>query len=221
MGSMHRIVPLKVHYYGTPVVLISSSNPDGTTNLAPVSSVWWLNGEAMLGLAAASRTTQNIARTRECVLNLPTPALVDHVDRLALLTAEPELSPQKQNTGYRYEPRKFEVSGLTQMPADLVAPSRVAECPIQMECELVSIREFNTAQAVHVRVLRTHVNSLCRPLVWPKAGLCRGAWTLWTGPGDNAQSRVTAAVPPRIFTSPVLTTFCCLVALGGRLRKRT
>lgn len=158
MGSMHRIVPLKVHYYGTPVVLISSSNPDGTTNLAPMSSVWWLNGEAMLGLAAASRTTQNIARTRECVLNLPTPALVDHVDRLALLTAEPELSPQKQKTGYRYEPRKFEVSGLTQMPADLVAPSRVAECPIQLECELVSIREFNTAQAVHVRVLRTHVN---------------------------------------------------------------
>ena len=67
---MHSVVPLKVHYYGTPVVLVSSTNPDGTTNLAPMSSAWWLGQEAMLGLGASSRTTQNLLRTRECVLNL-------------------------------------------------------------------------------------------------------------------------------------------------------
>jgi flavin reductase (DIM6/NTAB) family NADH-FMN oxidoreductase RutF len=155
---MHQVVPLKVHYYGTPVVLISSTNPDGTSNLAPMSSAWWLNGEAMLGLATTSRTTRNIARTGECVLNLPSAALVDHVDRLALLTGEPVLSPGKQKYGYRYEPNKFETAGLTPMPADLVSPPRVAECPIQLECELVGIYEFNTAQSVHVRVLRTHVD---------------------------------------------------------------
>ena len=49
-GGMHRVVPLKVHYYGTPVVLVSSTNPDGTTNLAPMSSAWWLGQNAMLGL---------------------------------------------------------------------------------------------------------------------------------------------------------------------------
>ena len=155
---MHHVVPLKVHYYGTPVVLISSTNPDGTTNLAPMSSAWWLNGEAMLGLASASRTTRNIARTGECVLNLPSAALVDHVDRLALLTGEPEISPRKQEYGYRHEPRKFEAAGLTPMPGDLVRPARVAECPIQLECELVAIHEFNSAQSVHVRVLRSHVD---------------------------------------------------------------
>ena len=91
-------------------------------------------------------------------MNLPPAALVDHVDRLALLTGEPEISPRKQEHGYRHEPRKFEAAGLTPMPGDLVRPARVAECPVQLECELVAIHEFNSAQSVHVRVLRSHVD---------------------------------------------------------------
>ena len=99
---MHRVVPLKVHYYGTPVVLVSSTNPDGTTNLAPMSSAWWLGQNAMLGLGASSRTTQNLLRTREAVLNLAfgrprrprRPAGSPQRGR-------PELSPHKRETGYR------------------------------------------------------------------------------------------------------------------------
>ena len=165
---MHSVVPLKVHYYGTPVVLVSSTNPDGTTNLAPMSSAWWLGQEAMLGLGASSRTTQNLLRTRECVLNLVPSSLVDHVDRLALLTGTPELSDHKRATGYRYEPRKFEVAGLTPQPSDLVAPDRVEECPIQLECEVAGhlpiAAESTTAQAIHVTVLRAHVHDSVRLL---------------------------------------------------------
>src|SRR3954469_2424589 len=128
---MHRVVPLKVHYYGTPVVLVSSTNPDGTTNLAPMSSAWWLGQEAVLGLATSSQTTQNLLRTGEAVLNLAPSSLVEQVDRLALLTGTPELSEHKRATGYRYEPRKFEAAGLTRQPSELVAPDRVLECPIQ------------------------------------------------------------------------------------------
>ena len=47
---MKRTVEPKVLYFGTPVVLISSANPDGTTNLAPMSSAWWLGYTAMLGV---------------------------------------------------------------------------------------------------------------------------------------------------------------------------
>jgi flavin reductase (DIM6/NTAB) family NADH-FMN oxidoreductase RutF len=165
---MHRVVPLKVHYYGTPVVLVSSTNPDGTTNLAPMSSAWWLGQNAMLGLGAASRTTQNLLRTREAVLNLASSDLVDHVDRLALLTGEPELSPHKRETGYRYEPRKFEAAGLTPEPSDLVSPHRVAECPIQLECRVSGhypiSNDSATAHAIHVEVLRAHVHDSVRLL---------------------------------------------------------
>ena len=161
---MHRIVPLKVHYYGTPVVLVSSTNPDGTTNLAPMSSAWWLGQTAMLGLGSSSRTTRNLVRTGEAVLNLVPSSLVDHVDRLALLTGTPDLSEHKRTTGYRYEPRKFEAAGLTPQPSELVAPDRVLECPIQLECEVVapSRDRLSSALAIQVSVLRAHVADAVR-----------------------------------------------------------
>jgi flavin reductase (DIM6/NTAB) family NADH-FMN oxidoreductase RutF len=158
---MHRVLPLKVHYYGTPVVLVSSGNPDGSTNLAPMSSAWWLGQNAVLGLGASSQTTQNLLRTGEAVLNLVPSHLVGAVDRLALTTGNPVLSPHKRETGYRYEPRKFAVAGLTPQRSDEVAPDRVAECPIQLEARVEAVWPIDTgtvtARAIHVRILRSHV----------------------------------------------------------------
>lgn len=61
---MHQVVDLKVLYFGTPVVLISTRNPDGTANLAPVSSAWRLGDQAMLGMNTGSQTTRNLVRER-------------------------------------------------------------------------------------------------------------------------------------------------------------
>jgi flavin reductase (DIM6/NTAB) family NADH-FMN oxidoreductase RutF len=65
----HQIEPA-ILYFGTPVVLIGSSNEDGSFNLAPMSSAWWVGWRCMLGLARNSKTTENMIRTGECVLNL-------------------------------------------------------------------------------------------------------------------------------------------------------
>ena len=67
---MRKIVEPAIHYWGTPVVLISTLNEDGTTNLSPMSSAWWLGWSCMLGLDASSQTTENLKRNGECVLNL-------------------------------------------------------------------------------------------------------------------------------------------------------
>ncbi len=83
---MHTSIEPGILYFGTPVVLISTINPDGSANLAPMSSVFWLGWRCALGLAAVSRTPQNMIRTGECVLNLPSADLVTMVDRLALTT---------------------------------------------------------------------------------------------------------------------------------------
>jgi flavin reductase (DIM6/NTAB) family NADH-FMN oxidoreductase RutF len=156
---MHRTVDLKVLYFGTPVVLISTRNPDGTANLAPMSSAWWLGDQGMLGMNTGSQTTRNLLRERECVLNLPSADLADAVDRLALLTGAPELTPHKIEKGYRYEPDKFGTAGLTPRPADLVGAPLVAECPIQLECELVTAAPFEDGSTAHtVRVVRSHVD---------------------------------------------------------------
>lgn len=39
---MHISVERSILCFGTPVVLVSTRNEDGTTNVAPMSSAWWL-----------------------------------------------------------------------------------------------------------------------------------------------------------------------------------
>ena len=80
-------------YFGTPVVLIGSTNEDGSYNLAPMSSAWWVGWRCMLGLARNSKTTENMIRTGECVLNLPSAELVTAVDRLARTTGRIRCHP--------------------------------------------------------------------------------------------------------------------------------
>src|SRR6476659_1189975 len=88
-------------YFGTPVVLIGSTNEDGSFNLAPMSSAWWVGWRCMLGLASNSKTTENMLRTGECVLNLPSSELVGAVDRLARTTGSNPPPAGKIKRGYR------------------------------------------------------------------------------------------------------------------------
>ena len=104
---MHINVEPSILYFGTPVVLISTRNLDGSTNVAPMSSAWWLGWNCMLGLGAKSHTAQNLQREKECVLNLPSVAMVDAVNRLARLTGSDPVPPHKLGMGYRHEKDKL------------------------------------------------------------------------------------------------------------------
>lgn len=155
---MHRVTPLKVLYFGTPVVLISSRNEDGSANLAPMSSAWWLGQTCVLGLAETSQTAANLHRERECVLNLPSSALVDAVDRIALLTARTDLPPHKVARGYTHSRAKFATAGLTEQRSHEVSPPRAKECPIQLEATLEAAHRMSDGvTAFQVAVRRTHV----------------------------------------------------------------
>lgn len=162
---MHKVVDPAILYFGTPVVLVSSVNEDGSPNLAPMSSAWWLGYSCMLGFGARSKTPINVRRTRECVLNLPSVEQVAAVNRLALLTGSDPVPPHKLARGYRHERDKFGVAGLTPARSDLVAPPRVAECPVQLEAVLDG--EYPLAErdpdrrggliALEVRIVRVHI----------------------------------------------------------------
>src|SRR6185295_10117681 len=104
---MKRVLNPKALYFGTPVVLISSFNSDGSTNVAPISSAWWMGQTAVLGMS-------------------------DAVDRLALLTGRPDVPEYKQARGYRYEADKFAAAGLTPVELADGFPLGVAESLIQM-----------------------------------------------------------------------------------------
>jgi flavin reductase (DIM6/NTAB) family NADH-FMN oxidoreductase RutF len=162
---MHVTSEPGILYFGTPVVLISTVNEDGSYNLAPMSSAFWLGWRCLLGLAAPSKTTQNLMRTGECVLNLPSSDHVAAVNLLARTTGSNPVPDGKVRKGYRFEHDKFGIAGLTATPSETVSSPRVLECPVQLEATVEAVHglaEDDDAQrgrtkCIEARVQRVHV----------------------------------------------------------------
>ncbi|KIW34141.1 uncharacterized protein PV07_00937 [Cladophialophora immunda] len=168
---VHSTIQPAIFYWGTPVVLITTRNPDGTSNIGPMSSVFWLGNRCMLGLGACSQTTINLLREEECVLNLPSDDMIPQVNALARTTGSKEIPKVKVMLGYRYDKDKFKTSGLTPMKSELVRPDRIKECPVQMEAELAGYHEMMSSLpgkvkgftlAIEVKVKRTYVEEKLR-----------------------------------------------------------
>ncbi len=193
---MHRTVDPTVLYFGTPVALISTLNPDGSPNLAPMSSAWWLGWTCMLGLGQLSQTSGNLIRTRECVINLPSHDQVSAVDRLALTTGRNPVPDLKLGWGYRHEPDKFGTAGLTAAGSVSVAPPRVAECPVQMEGIVHHHRPFGknvNANVFEVHIVKLHLEE-----------------SLLTGNGPRPH------IDP-LRWQPLIMSFCRFFSLGGEV----
>jgi flavin reductase (DIM6/NTAB) family NADH-FMN oxidoreductase RutF len=166
MNAPHIVSEPSILYFGTPVVLISSENEDGSANLAPMSSAFQLGWRSILGLNAASKTTLNMIRTGQCVLNLPSVDNVTAVNRLACLTGSNPVPAGKLARGYIHEKFKFETAGLTPVPSLTVAPPRVLECPVQMEAVVAAKHDLMEDDDVtrgkivtfEVRVTRVHTH---------------------------------------------------------------
>lgn len=160
---MHQDIDPPILYFGTPVVLISTLNEDGSPNLSPMSSAWWLGWSCMLGLDASSQTTINLRRTGECVLNLPSIDQVANVDALARKTAANPMPFHKAAMGWEVQRDKFGVSGLTPLASTDVASPRVAECPIQLEATLVNdyaFAETDQKMLIPTRALEVRISKV-------------------------------------------------------------
>lgn len=136
---MHQSIAPAILYLGTPVVLVSTVNENGSSNLALMSSAFWLGWRCLLGFEGVSKTLRNLIRTGECVLNLPSDAQVDAVNRLTHLTGSNPVPAGKSKRNYRFVEDKFVASGLTPIASETVAASRALECPIQLEAKLARV----------------------------------------------------------------------------------
>lgn len=155
-GDTHRVIEPSVLYLGTPVYLVATRNPDGSTNLAPASSHFALGRTIVLGLEEGGQSLDNVRRHPELTVNFPSAQQWQHVERLAGVTGKDPVPPEKA-AGYLFEPRKFERAGFTQAPSDLVDVPRVAEAPIQLEARArraipAANGEFGMVEAEVVRV---------------------------------------------------------------------
>jgi flavin reductase (DIM6/NTAB) family NADH-FMN oxidoreductase RutF len=163
---MHVVSEPNILYFGTPVVLIGTTNESRSYNLAPMSSIFWLGWRCMIGLASSSKTTQNIIRTGECVLNLASREKVAAVNKLAKTTGSDPVPAGKQQKGYFFEPNKFECAGFTAIKAEVVQAPMVKECLVQLEAKLVHTRSLAEEDAsmrgritvMELRIVRVHVD---------------------------------------------------------------
>ncbi|NDC58076.1 MAG: flavin reductase family protein [Alphaproteobacteria bacterium] len=203
-------------YFGTPVALLGSTNPDGSANLAPMSSVFWLGWRAVLGLSAASQTAQNIQRTREVTINLPSAEMADAVDRLALTTGADPVPVYKAQRGYRFEPAKFARAGLTAAASETIGPMRVLEAPVQLEARIEAIHSLAAEDETlrgkiltfEARVLRVHLHEAIladgdpnridpdkwRPLIM--------SFQKFYGLGPQVRPSTLASIPEAVYRSP-------------------
>ena len=167
----------EILYFGTPVAVVSTLNPDGSTNLAAMSSFWALGDRFVLGIGSGGQTAANLMRTGECVLNFPSPSEWHQVERLAPTTGTARLSNYHRAAGIHYEPRKFAVSGFTPLASEIVAPERAAECPVQVEASLCARhfgRDDDSLSIFEVRKLKVHA---ARRILEGKSRIDIDAWS--------------------------------------------
>jgi flavin reductase (DIM6/NTAB) family NADH-FMN oxidoreductase RutF len=117
-----------------PICLASTIDKEGQVNLSPFSYFNLFSMNPPICIFSPSRrvrdnttkhTLENLKEVPECVINIVNYAMVQQV---SLSSCE-----------YPKDINEFTKAGFTQIPSDLVAPPRVAESPIQLECNVAQI----------------------------------------------------------------------------------
>ena len=133
-----------------PIAFVSTISADGFINVAPYSffNVMAYNPATVVfsssrhtggGRGKRKDTLANIEETGEFVVNI----VVDDIAEAMNLTA----------AEYPAEANEFEIAGLTPAPSDLIAPPRVAESPVNMECRLKQVISLGIGKGRHGLVI--------------------------------------------------------------------
>ena len=146
-------------YFGTPVVLLTTENDDGSPNLAPMSSAWALGQTIVLGLGRDGQTGYNLRQRPEVAISVPGPHLWRHVERLAGVTGRYPV-PETKPAGCRFVADKFGEAELTAVDSELIRPPRVAECGLQFEARAVRVEPDNSKDfwIAEAQVLKVHAD---------------------------------------------------------------
>lgn len=156
-----------VLYVGTPVALLTTNNPDGTTNISPMSSVWALMDRVVLGMSSTSMGCENLEREGQVVINFPSSDLWPQVEAIARATGRNPVPQHKEKIGYGFVADKFALSGLTPQASTEVQPHRILECPLQFEAQVVAsyapgsgwpAERPETFRIIETRVMRVHAH---------------------------------------------------------------
>ena len=156
-----------------PIAWVSTRSADGVDNLAPHSffTVAGVNpGVVQFTSVGVKDSLRNVLATEEFVVCLCTEDLIEQVNL----------------TGTNYPPHisEFDAVGLTREPSLRVAPFRVAESPVAIECRLAGTHVFGECTVVFGEVVHIAVDEAVlrddRPaidLLKPVARLGAAEWS--------------------------------------------
>lgn len=119
-----------------PIAWVSTVDKRGINNLAPFSMYTLLSSApAIVGFGVGryrngqkKDTLRNVEATKEFVINIVTEDLAEAMN----VTSAP----------YPPEVSEFDKAKLTPVKSELVAPMRVGQSPLSMECRMLQILEF-------------------------------------------------------------------------------
>jgi len=145
--TKRRIKPCRP-VYPSPAALITSVAADGKPNIVTLGEVFnvSIRQPVILGIAIRTATYSHglIRAAGEFVVNFPTTRLLKEVDGVGSISGR--------------ECDKFERFGLTPLPAAEVRPPLIAECPVNLECRVLSEQEVGDHQLFLGEVLAEHVD---------------------------------------------------------------
>jgi flavin reductase (DIM6/NTAB) family NADH-FMN oxidoreductase RutF len=138
-----------------PVAWVSTLSAAGVPNLAAFS--YFNAGSTLPPLVMFSVGVYRDGRTKDTLNNLrEVPEFVLHIANSALI-AQVEIT----GTDFAPEVNEFAQARLTPLSAELVRPSRVAEAPAALECQVLELHPMPVGKSTLVigQVLRFHVRA--------------------------------------------------------------
>ncbi len=165
-----------------PIAWVSTRSAEGVDNLAP-HSFFTISGidppVVQFTSVGAKDSLRNALATREFVVSVCTEALMERVN----LTG----------TNYPADVSEFDAVGITREPSLLVAPPRVAESPVVMECRLLDTKAFGECTVVFGQVVHIAVDEAVLRDDRPEISLLRPVARLganeWSTIGDVSSRR--------------------------------
>ena len=140
-----------------PIAFASTVDKDGNANLAPFSffNVFSANPPVLIFSPArrvrdntVKHTLENVLETPEVVINVVSYSMVQ---QMSLASTE-----------YERGINEFDKAGFTMLPSEVVQPFRVAESPVQFECQVTKVEalgeERGAGNLIFSRVVRIHID---------------------------------------------------------------
>jgi len=133
----------------TPAGLITSVDEEGRPNIITLGEIFNISifKPLIMGIAIRPATYSNalIKRTGEFVINLTTAEMVEKVDRCGLVSGRDGFD-------------KFAMAGLTPLKASIVKPPLIAECPVNLECRVLSVQSVGDHDLFLGEVVASHAD---------------------------------------------------------------